>query len=196
MTRLRDALSFLLQSRGVAVAPFISAEAFLAHFDPDLRGCILTDVRMPGLSGIELVDRLAARKSRLPVIVITGHGDVSMAVHAFRNGVHDFIEKPFDANVLADKVIAAIETDRAAAARKGERDEFGRRLATLSDREREVMRLMLAGKLNKVIADDLQIAMRTVEVHRSKIFARLGVRSAVELANLFARVDWIWPAGS
>ena len=187
---LRDALTFLLRSRGVAVAPFGSAEAFLDRFEPASRGCILTDVRMPGLSGIELVDRLSSINCRLPVIVLTGHGDVTMAVHAFKNGVRDFVEKPFSANELVDKVIAAIEDDRAAALKRGERDDFDQKLATLSAREKDVMRLLLAGKLNKVIADDLTIAMRTVEVHRSRIFARLNVRSADELANLVSRVGW------
>jgi two-component system, LuxR family, response regulator DctR len=191
---LRDALSFLLQSRGVAVAPFGSAEAFLAHFDTRMRGCILTDVRMAGISGIELVDRLAALNCRLPVIVLTGHGNVAMAVHAFKNGVRDFIEKPFNTNALADKVIAAMADDRIAAEKQRERDEFEQKLAALSGREREVMCLLLAGKLNKVIADELDIAMRTVEVHRSRIFARLGVRSAVELANKFGRVNWGRPS--
>ena len=190
---LRDALTFLLHSRGVAVASFGSAEAFLERWDPASRGCILTDVRMPGLSGIELVDRLSALNCRLPVIVLTGHGDVSMAVHAFKNGVHDFVEKPFRPNDLADKVIAAIEHDRVAALRQGDRDDFDQRLATLSGREKDVMRLLLTGKRNKVIADDLNIAMRTVEVHRSRIFARLNVRSAVDLANLARHVSWTVP---
>ena len=187
---LRHALAFLLGSRGVRVIQFASAEAFLERFEPTLRGCILTDVRMAGLSGIELVDRLTALRCHLPVIVLTGHGDVGMAVHAFRNGVRDFVEKPFNANDLADRVIGAIEDDRCAALKRRERDAFACKLADLSARERAVMRLLLAGKLNKVIADDLGIAMRTVEVHRSRIFARLSVRSAVELANLVSRVGW------
>jgi two-component system response regulator DctR len=185
---LRDALSFLLQSRGVAVATFASAEAFLAHFHRGLRGCILADIRMASMSGIELVDRLAVLKCRLPVIILSGHGNVAMAVHAFKNGVRDFVEKPFNTNSLADKIIAAIEDDTVAAEKQRVCDDFAQRLAALSDREREVMRLLLAGKLNKVIADELNIAIRTVEVHRSRIFDRMGVRSAVELANVLSRM--------
>ncbi len=193
---LRDSLGFLLRSRGIAVDAFDSAEAFLAALDPAMRGCILTDVRMPGLSGIELVDRLAALGCPLPVIVLTGHGDVGMAVHAFKTGVADFVEKPYRANELADKVIAAIEADRLGALKRSERAAFEAALGALSAREREVMRLLLAGKMNKVIADDLAIAMRTVEVHRARIFARFNVRSAVELANRAAKVGWSEPAAT
>jgi len=184
---VREAMAFLLRSRGVAVALFESAEAFLEQFDLTLRGCILTDVRMGGMSGLELTGKLAALSSRLPVIVLTGHGDVAMAVETIKSGVRDFVEKPFNTNSLADKIIAAIADDEMAANTQLWRNDYDRRLAMLSERECEIMGLLVAGKLNKVIADELNIAMRTVEVHRSRIFARMGVRNAVELANLVSQ---------
>jgi two-component system, LuxR family, response regulator DctR len=185
-TDLRDALTFLLRSRGVEAAAFASAEAFLDVFTPSLRGCVLTDVRMGAISGIELFTRLVAAGSQLPCIVLTGHGDVPMAVEALKMGARDFIEKPFDGNLLVDKLIAAIADDAQRSQVDAVRRSTLERLATLSAREQEVMVLIQAGTLNKVIADDLGIAIRTVEAHRSKIFEKLGVKSAVELANLLA----------
>lgn len=183
---LRKALAFLLASRGLPSTLYDSGEAFLAAWTPDLRGCVLTDVRMGGISGLELFDRLTALGSRLPCIVLTGHGDVPMAVEALKKGVRDFVEKPFDGNALVDKLMAAIAADAEAAAAFATRQSIAGRLATLSEREQGVMRLLLAGKLNKVIADELGIAMRTVEVHRARIFEKMGVKSAVELSILVA----------
>jgi two-component system response regulator DctR len=181
---LRKALAFLLASRGLASAMFESGEAFLAAWTPSLRGCVLTDVRMGGMSGLQLFERLTALGSRLPCIVLTGHGDVPMAVEALKKGARDFVEKPFDGNALVDKLVAAIAADQAGAAEAARRQSIADRLATLSEREHVVMRLMLAGKLNKVIADELGIAMRTVEVHRARIFEKMAVKSAVELSAL------------
>jgi two-component system response regulator DctR len=181
---LRKALAFLLASRGLDSAMFESGEAFLAAWSPSLRGCILTDVRMGGMSGLQLFERLTALGCRLPCIVLTGHGDVPMAVEALKKGARDFVEKPFDGNALVDKLVAAIAADQAGAAEAAFRQSIADRLATLSEREQDVMRRMLAGKLNKVIADELGIAMRTVEVHRARIFEKMGVKSAVELSAL------------
>ena len=183
---LRDALSFLLRSRGVEAVGFESAEAFLAAYGPELRGCVLTDVRMGAMSGLELYSRLKEAGSQLPCIILTGHGDVPMAVEALKKGARDFIEKPFDGNLLVDKLIAAMRDDAMAAETGRSRETLEERISTLSVREQEVMHLIQAGKLNKVIADDLGIALRTVEAHRAKIFEKMGVRSAVELANLLA----------
>lgn len=184
--QLRDALVFLIGTRGVKAKGFANAEAFLAAWTAQLTGCVLTDVRMDGMSGLELFDRLKAAGSQLPCIVLTGHGDVPMAVEALKKGVYDFMEKPFDGNVLVDRLLAAIAIDRArvhaAAATSAVRDK----LATLSAREREVLPLLLAGKPNKVIGDELGIAVRTVEVHRARILEKMGVKSAVELASLVA----------
>lgn len=181
---VRDALQWLLQSRCVASRIWESAEAFLDFASPKLCGCLLLDVRMPGMSGIELFDRLRALKCRLPVIFLTGHGDVPMAVQALKDGAFDFIEKPYDDNALVDKVLAAIDHDTRRSAKDGSLLLLQQRLAQLTQREQEVMQLILAGKLNKVIADELNIAMRTVEVHRSHIFEKMQVRSAVELSQV------------
>lgn len=183
---VRDALQWLLQSRGVASEAWGSAEEFLAFAHRDLCGCLLLDVRMPGMSGIELFDRLRTIECRLPVIFLTGHGDVPMAVQALKDGAFDFIEKPYDDNALVDKVLAAIEYDNKRSARNSSVQLLQQRLGQLTQREQEVMQLILAGKLNKVIADELNIAMRTVEVHRSHIFEKMQVRSAVELSQVLS----------
>lgn len=181
---VRDALQWLLKSRGVQSQTWGSAEDFLSFASGDLCGCLLLDVRMPGMSGIELFDRLLALNCRLPVIFLTGHGDVPMAVQALKDGAFDFIEKPYDDNALVDKVLAALEHDLKRCASENSVLAVRQRMAQLTQREQEVMHLILAGKLNKVIADQLGIAMRTVEVHRSHIFEKMQVRSAVELSQV------------
>ncbi|MCX7168517.1 MAG: response regulator [Rhodocyclales bacterium] len=183
---VRDALQWLLQSRGVPSQTWASADAFLSFATSDLCGCVLLDVRMPGMSGIELFDRLRALHCRLPVIFLTGHGDVPMAVQALKDGAFDFVEKPYDDNALVDKVLAAIAHDAKRSARDNSILLLQQKLAQLTQREQEIMQLILAGKLNKVIADELGIAMRTVEVHRSRIFEKMQVRSAVELSQMLS----------
>jgi two-component system response regulator DctR len=181
---VRDALQWLLKSRGVQSQAWGSADKFLSFARAELCGCLLLDVRMPGMSGIELFDRLRALDCRLPVIFLTGHGDVPMAVQALKDGAFDFIEKPYDDNALVDKVLAALDHDMKRCAREGSILLVQKKLEQLTQREQEVMHLILAGKLNKVIADQLGIAMRTVEVHRSHIFEKMQVRSAVELSQI------------
>jgi len=183
---VRDALQWLLQSRGVPSRTWKSAAEFLRFASGDLCGCLLLDVRMPGMSGIELFDRLRAQHCRVPVIFLTGHGDVPMAVQALKDGAFDFIEKPYDDNALVDKVLAAIDQDSKRSIRENSVRLLEQKLAQLTQREQEVMQRILAGKLNKVIADELGIAMRTVEVHRSHIFEKMRVRSAVELSQVLA----------
>jgi two-component system response regulator DctR len=183
---VRDALQWLLRSRGVASHAWDSADGFLAAAGRDLCGCLLLDVRMPGMSGIELFDRLRAIDCRLPVIFLTGHGDVPMAVQALKDGAFDFVEKPYDDNALVDKVVGAMALDAKRSAREESVNSVRNRLAQLTQREQEVMQQILAGKLNKVIADELGIAMRTVEVHRSHIFEKMEVRSAVELSQMLS----------
>jgi two-component system response regulator DctR len=161
-----------------------SALAFLERLPQLQPGCLITDVRMPGMSGIELFDRLRAIDCRLPVIFLTGHGDVPMAVQALKDGAFDFVEKPYDDNALVDKVVGAMALDAKRSAREDSVNSVRNRLVQLTLREQEVMQQILAGKLNKVIADELGIAMRTVEVHRSHIFEKMGVRSAVELSQV------------
>ncbi|HYD80880.1 MAG TPA: response regulator [Paucimonas sp.] len=184
---IRDSLTWLAQSRGIGATAHASGAAFLAALDAapaaDPQGdCLLLDVRMPDLSGVALFDLLAARglTRRLPVIFLTGHGDVPMAVDTLKRGAFDFFEKPFNDNKLMDRVQEAFAASRAAGASAAVHE----RLATLSVREREVLDLILAGKMNKVIADELGISMRTVEVHRAHIFDKMQVKTAVELARL------------
>ncbi|SFF53210.1 two component transcriptional regulator, LuxR family [Duganella sp. CF458] len=183
---VRDALSWLASSRAIAATTYESAAAFLAFaqggaFDPE-GDCVLLDVRMPEISGVAAFDQLAARglTARLPVIFLTGHGDVPMAVDTLKRGAFDFFEKPFNDNQLMDRVQEGLAASRQASAKAA----VQARLATLSSREREVLDLILAGKMNKVVADELGISMRTVEVHRAHIFDKMQVKTAVELAGL------------
>lgn len=184
---IRDSLSWLARSRQIAAIGYASAEQFLSVLEQPLRfdaqgDCILLDVRMPGLSGTNLFDILAARNliKRLPVIFLTGHGDVPMAVDTLKRGAFDFFEKPFNDNKLMDRIQEAMAQSREAGAAAAVHE----RLASLSAREREVLDLILLGKMNKVIADELGISMRTVEVHRAHIFDKMQVKTAVELAGL------------
>lgn len=184
---IRDSLIWLAQSRGIAATAYENGEAFLAafagtlHFDP-AGECVLLDIRMPTISGVALFEALDARNltRRLPVIFLTGHGDVPMAVDTLKRGAFDFFEKPFNDNKLMDRVQEAL----AASQQAGAAAAIQERLAVLSAREREVLELILAGKMNKVIADNLGISMRTVEVHRAHIFDKMNVKTAVELARL------------
>lgn len=184
---IRDALAWLFETRGVASRSWASAEAFLGDYRDSMHGCIVLDVRMEGMSGIECFDRLRELGCRMPVVFLTGHGDVPLAVASLKKGAYHFIEKPFNDNELVNVVIEALRHDAAARELEASQASVASRLASLTAREREVMDLILAGKLNKVIADQLDIAMRTVEVHRSRVFEKMGVRSAVELSQLLAR---------
>ena len=181
---IRDALAWLAQSRGLSARGYAGGQAFLDSVgEPDAAGdCVLLDVRMPDMNGVAVFDQLIGRGllPRLPVIFLTGHGDVPMAVDSLKRGAFDFFEKPFNDNQLMDRVDQALAASRAAAAS----DQVRARLATLSAREREVLDLILAGKMNKVVADELGISMRTVEVHRAHIFDKMQVKTAVELAGL------------
>ena len=182
---IRDALAWLAQSRAIAARSYASAQGFLdaidGAFDPQ-GDCVLLDVRMPELNGVAVFDQLSARAltARLPVIFLTGHGDVPMAVDTLKRGAFDFFEKPFNDNQLMDRVEQALAVSRAAGARAA----VQARLALLSAREREVLELILAGTINKVVAEQLGISMRTVEVHRAHIFDKMQVKSAVELAGV------------
>jgi two-component system response regulator DctR len=183
---IRDALSWLLRSRGVAVREWESGEAFLAGAGAAARGCIVLDIRMEGITGVEVHDQLVAAGCATPVLFLTGHGDVPMAVAALKKGAFDFVEKPFNDNELVDRIVAAMWADEERRREGLDRASLEARLATLTPRERQVLELVAAGAYNKTIADELDIAMRTVEVHRAKVFEKMGVRSAVELANLLA----------
>ena len=183
---IRDALAWLLESRGIACEKWPSAEDFLVHYTArggDVPGCLLLDIRMDGMSGLALYDLLMEKRATVPVIFLTGHGDVPMAVAALKKGAFDFVEKPFNDNELANRVIEAMALDQRQRQAQAGSAGLRQRLAQLTDREKQVMELILAGKMNKVIADNLQISMRTVEVHRARLFEKMGVKSAVELAQ-------------
>jgi two-component system response regulator DctR len=182
---IRDALSWLARSRGIEARAYASAQEFLdsiaGRFDSG-GDCVLLDVRMPVLNGVAVFDRLSELQltARLPVIFLTGHGDVPMAVDTLKRGAFDFFEKPFNDNALMDRVQQALAQSREA----GVAAAVQARLQGLSQREREVLELILSGMMNKVIADKLGISMRTVEVHRAHIFDKMQVKTAVELAGL------------
>jgi len=190
---VREALQWLLRTRRLLSEGFASAEAFLALLDaardrawPAAPSCLLLDVRMPGLSGLALFDRLVERGliRALPVIFLTGHGDVPTAVAAVKRGAFDFVEKPFSDNALVDRIEQALAASRTQLEAQRAQGKVALALAELTEREREVMRLVVEGRPNKLVADALGISVRTVEVHRARVFDKMKVKSAVELANL------------
>lgn len=181
---VRESLALLVQSVGLEVETFASAQDFLDLYAPERPGCLITDIRMPGMSGLELQERLSADGRHIPVIVLTGFGDVPAAVRALKGGAIDFVEKPFNPQALLDLVQQAIVRDserRAQAAREADLDK---RMASLTPREQEVMALVVAGKANKVIAIDLLISERTVELHRGRIMKKMRARSLAELMRI------------
>jgi two-component system, LuxR family, response regulator DctR len=192
---VRDALAWLLRSRRLLSEGFASAEAFEAWLAPrlaeganpwpDAPACLVLDVRMPGTSGLVLFERLADRGLLpvLPILFLTGHGDVPTAVAAVKQGAFDFVEKPFSNNALVDRIEQALTVSAQALLQRRELVAAARSLAELTEREREVMDLVVAGRPNKLIADALSISVRTVEVHRARVFEKMNVKSAVELAN-------------
>ncbi len=185
---VRDSMRWLLEANGFEVSTFASAEEFLARLpEPEPIGCLLLDVRMPGMSGLELHEELVRRGSALPLIFVTGHGDVPMAVSRMKKGAHDFLEKPFSDAQLRQLVGDCLA--RAAAARRelhGERDA-SERIERLTGRERQVLELIVAGRLNKQIADDLGISIKTVEAHRANIMDKLGARTMADLMCIALR---------
>lgn len=180
---MRDSLAWLLESQGFRVRIFDSAEAFLEAYSEDMAGCLVLDVRMPGMSGLELHERLNARQATLPVIFITGHGDVPMAVGALKKGAADFIEKPFNDRDMLNLIEQCLAKDRAHCEKRRQDATVVGRLAQLTQREREVMDLIIAGKLNKQIADILGISIKTVEAHRARIMEKMAARTLAELVQ-------------
>jgi FixJ family two-component response regulator len=181
---MRDSLKWLLESRGLEVELYGSAEEFLKAFDSSFCGCLVLDVRMPGMSGLDLYEQLQARASTLPVIFITGHGDVPMAVSALKKGAVDFIEKPFNDQDMLGLIQACMQQDHAAAEKRAASASLAQRRDSLTQREQEVLALVVAGKLNKQIADELDISIKTVEVHRSRVMQKMGANSVAELVQL------------
>ena len=181
---MRDSMRWLLESSGFRVAAFATGEHFLAAHQHGEGACLVLDVRMPGMSGLALQECLLRRNDHLPIVFVTGHGDVPMAVSAVKRGAVDFIEKPFQDRALLALIDGAVRADRHLIAAKARQAAAAARLATLSPREREVMELVVAGKLNKVIADELGISIKTVEVHRSRVMEKLGANSVAELVQI------------
>lgn len=181
---IRDALSWLFATRQVNTERWECGEAFLNALDPETQGCILLDIRMDGLSGLEVFEQLRQRQSCLPVIFLTGHGDLPLAVTALKQGAADFIEKPFNDNDLVDRVLEVLRNYEASQEARDHEQALEQRLDTLSQREREVLALALEGRLNKQIAQDLNITMRTVEVHRARALEKMQARTLIELARL------------
>jgi two-component system response regulator DctR len=191
---VREALAWLLRSRHLPSESFASADEFAAFLNakpgvdwrPTQPGCVLLDVRMPGMSGLALFEQLIARDllESLPVIFLTGHADVPTAVDAVKRGAFDFCEKPFSDNALVDRVEQALQRSAANLQSAKAKQSRQQNLAELTERERDVMRLVVEGLPNKQIADQLDISVRTVEVHRARVFEKMAVKSAVELANL------------
>ncbi|MGZ6050203.1 MAG: response regulator FixJ [Phenylobacterium sp.] len=181
---VRESLGFVLESDGLDAATYASAEQFLAACRPDVAGCIVTDVRMAEMSGLELVRRLNAMGVTAPVIVITGHGDVALAVEAMKAGVVDFLEKPFDDEVFLRAVRGALNSSVRGRQEEADRKRFQEVLATLSPRETEVLHGVVEGKSNKEIARDLGISSRTVEVYRAHVMSKTGSGSLSELVRI------------
>lgn len=181
---VRDSLSLLLSLRGYVTATFASAEDFLSSAEPDWRGCVVLDIRMPGMSGLELQERLRRSGPDLPIVIVTAHGDVAAARQALLADAIDFIEKPFDGAQLVATIEAALAAMRASAQAKQASPRPARGVAALSAREREVMELIVKGLHNRRIAEELGISPRTVEVHKARVMEKLGVKNLVELVRL------------
>lgn len=184
---IRDSLAWLLASRDIACVKWESGEDFIAALPLESPACIILDVRMPGLSGPDVFEKLLAQNCDAPVIFLTGHAEVPVAVEVLKSGAFDFVEKPFNDNRLADLAESALKRHRQLREIAQDRSALEHRLATLTIREREVLAHILAGQLNKQIAGNLDLAIRTVEFHRATVLNKMGVRNAIELASLVAR---------
>ncbi|GMQ75866.1 MAG: oxygen response regulator transcription factor FixJ [Gammaproteobacteria bacterium] len=181
---VRESLALLVQSVGLEAETFASAGDFLDAYRPDRHGCLITDIRMPGMSGLELQERLSADGHHIPIIVLTGFGDVPTAVRALKGGAVDFVEKPFNPQSLLDLVQQAIIRDAEIREQAARAAALAERMALLTPREQEVMELVVTGKANKVIAIDLSISERTVELHRGRIMKKMQARSLAELMRM------------
>jgi len=181
---MRNSLKWLIESTGMSVRTYGSADEFLANYYPGRAGCLLLDVRMPGMSGLELQGQLARQAIRLPVIIITGHGDVGMAVRAMKAGAVDFIEKPFNDEALLSSIRQALAFDERQRALQTQRAEIAARLAELTPREHEVMEMVTDGSPNKEIAAALGVTAKTVEAHRARVMEKMRAGSLAELVRM------------
>lgn len=193
---MRDSLTFLLEEAGIAVRTYAAPSEILAEASALEPGCILTDVRMPGMTGLDLIRRLRAEGVRHPVIVMTGHADVPLAIEAMRLGVEDFIEKPFDDEQLIASLEAALQTGEAQRQKVEEGDQIRARAASLSGREAEVLQGLVEGKPNKIIAYELGISARTVEVYRAHVMTKMSARSLSDLVRMSLRLEQEGPTAT
>lgn len=185
---MRRSLSWLIESVGLRAEAFASGEAFLDSDAPARPGCLVLDIRMPGMSGLQLQERLVALQRTLPVIMITAHGDVPSAVRAMKGGAIDFLEKPFSDEVLLERIRQALRIDEDRRREKLRRGEIESRMATLTDRERDVLDLVIEGRTSKEVARLLDLSPKTVEIYRSKLLRKMDVGSIVELVNMVRSV--------
>jgi FixJ family two-component response regulator len=186
---VRSSLRLLLKSLGIPAVTHGSAAEFLAAYNAEQPGCIILDVRMPGMSGLKLQDELNRRGAIIPVIFITGHGDVPMAVEAMQHGAVDFLQKPFSDKDLTDRIQRAIATDNRNRTLLGQKDRVRARLAALTRREMQVLQLVTLGKSNKLIAGDLGVSQRTVEIHRAHLMEKMGATSLAHLVRMTMIAD-------
>jgi len=186
---VRGSLKLLLKSVGLPAATYPSAQAFLAAYNSSQPGCVVLDVRMPGMSGLELQQLLNLRGATVPVIFVTGHGDIPMAVEAMQHGAFDFLQKPFRDQDLLDRIQRALELDRATRQQLKEQDRIRERMQSLTPRERAVLKLVTSGKPNKVMAADLGVSQRTVEIHRARVMEKMGASSLAQLVRMVLDAD-------
>jgi FixJ family two-component response regulator len=186
---VRDSLLMMLESIGRKVQAFASADDFLKIYSQDMGGCIVLDIRMPGMNGMELQRRLNELNSILPIIFVTGHGDVPMAVEAMQQGAVDFVQKPYREQELLDKISLAMELDEENRSSLQQRQHILEHMRELTPREQDVLKLMVEGKANKVIAIDLDISQRTVEIHRARVMEKLGANSLAHLVRMYLAVE-------
>ena len=185
----RDSLCWLLESAGHRVVAYAAAENFLAAYEPDQPGCLVLDIRMPGMNGLELQDEMRRSALTLPIIFVTGHGDVPMAVSAVKKGAAEFIEKPFNDRAFLGLIQKALKLDAAQRREQTRKMSAAARLEKLTSREREIMHFVVAGKMNKTIADELCISSQTVEAHRARVMQKLGVDSVAALVQFALEME-------
>jgi FixJ family two-component response regulator len=181
---VRESLAWVIESAGYRVEAFATAEEFLAAFDPERPACLVTDVRMPGMSGLELQNHLAERRIEIPLIFITGHGTVPAAMHAMRAGAIDYLLKPYNNEALLTRIAQAVSQARKALADRAARRELGARVALLTPREHEVMTMVVSGKSNRTIATELNVSVKTVETHRASVMEKMQAASLAELVRM------------
>jgi len=191
---VRNSIRLLMKSLGLATRPLSTAQEFLATYDPQQPGCLILDVRMPGMSGLELQQQLNVRGAIIPVIFITGHGDVPMAVEAMQQGAFDFLQKPFRDQDLIERVQRALAKDQSNRVELSEKAKVRERFDSLTPREREVLALVTSGKANKVMAADLNVSQRTVEIHRARVMEKMHASSLAQLVRMMMDLEELPPA--